>query len=77
MKHSMQYFIHETSNELVRSAIEVVNLILYEIVLWDLKETKKKTLEEDRSSVSIVITIIVIIIVIVFVLIKRWWNYCY
>lgn len=49
----MWYFIHQTSDELLRSAVEVVNFILYEIVPRDLMKTKKKTLEEDKSSVSI------------------------
>lgn len=49
----MWYFIHQTSDELLRSAVEVVNFILYDIVPRDLMKTKKKTLEEDKSSVSI------------------------
>lgn len=49
----MWYFIHQTSDELLRSAVEVVNFILYEIVPRDLMKTKKNTLEEDKSSVSI------------------------
>lgn len=49
----MWYFIHQTSDELLRSAVEVVNFILYDIVPRDVMKTKKKTLEEDKSSVSI------------------------
>lgn len=65
MKHSIQYLIHETLDKLVRSIIEVVNLILYESVPWDLNKTKKKTIEEDRSSVSIIITINITIIILI------------
>ncbi|GAY65512.1 hypothetical protein CUMW_241700 [Citrus unshiu] len=49
-KNCDMYFIHQTSDELLRSAIEVVNFILYEIVPRDLMKTKKNTLEEDKSS---------------------------
>ena len=48
----MQYFINQTSDELLRSAVKVVNFILYEFVPQDLMKTKKKTLEQDKSSVS-------------------------